>query len=241
MARWLWPDQPAVGKRIRLGGKQSQAAWMTVIGVTQDVKRYSLTDTPRPEMLVPYTQKPYPSFTPMQFAIRSSLPLTDLLPAVRQAVAQADPSLPVSHVRTMVEAVNQSSANARFAARFMSGFGVTALLLALIGLYGVIAYGVQQRQQEFGLRRALGASPVDIVRMVVREGLLLALVGLGIGTAGAVAAGRLLTHLLYQTSPVDPLTYLGVALLLTLTAGLACLLPARKASKVEPRVALEER
>ena len=100
---------------------------MTVIGVTEDVKRYSLTDTPRPEMLVPYTQKPYPSFTPMQFAVRSSLPLTDLLPAIRQAVAQVDPSLPVSHVRTMVDAVQEASANSRFAARFMSGFGIVAL------------------------------------------------------------------------------------------------------------------
>jgi predicted permease len=240
MAKWLWPQQSAVGKRIRLGGKQTQAPWMTVIGVAEDVKRYSLTDTPRPEMLVPYTQKPYPSFTPMQFAVRSSLSLTDLLPAIRQAVAQADPSLPVSHVRTMIDAVQESSANARFAARFMSGFGVTALMLALIGLYGVIAYGVQQRQQEFGLRRALGASPSDIVQMVIREGLLLALVGLGVGVAGALAAGRLLTHLLYETSPIDPTTFVSVAVLLTLTAVLACLLPARRASKVEPRVALEE-
>ncbi len=241
MAKWLWPDESAVGKRLKLGGSvKSPAPWMTVIGVAQDVKRYSLTDKPRPEMLVPYTQKPYPSFTPMQFAVRSSQPLTDLLPAIRKAVAQADPSLPVSHVRTMTDAVQEASANARFAARFMSGFGVTALILALIGLYGVIAYGVQQRQQEFGLRRALGASPADIVRMVIREGLLLALIGLGVGVAGAVAAGRLLTHLLYETSPIDPMTFAGVAAVLTITAVAACLLPARRASKVEPRVALEE-
>ncbi len=121
MAKWLWPNESAVGKRIKLGGSiKSPAPWMTVIGVAQDVKRYSLTDTPRPEMLVPYTQKPYPSFTPMQFAVRSSQPLTDLLPAIRAAVAQTDPSLPVSHVRTMFDAVQEASANARFAARFMS-------------------------------------------------------------------------------------------------------------------------
>jgi putative ABC transport system permease protein len=240
MARSLWPGEVAVGKRIKLGGPQTVAPWMTVIGVTEDVKRYSLTDTPRPEMLVPYTQKPYPSFNTMQFAVRSSQALTDLIPAIRQAVAQADPTLPVSHLRTMLDLVQESSANARFAARFMSAFGVTALMLALIGLYGVIAYGVQQRTQEFGLRRALGASPSNIIRMVVREGLLLAFIGLMTGIAGAIAAGGLLKHLLYQTSPVDPLTFVGVGLLLTSTTAVACLLPARRASRVEPRVALEE-
>lgn len=240
MAKWLWPGESGVGKRIKLGGPQSPAPWMTVIGVTEDVKRYSLTDTPRPEMLVPYTQRPYPTFTPMQFAVRSPLPLTDLVPAIRQAVAQADPSLPVSHVRTMVEAVAEASANARFAARFMAAFGVTALALALIGLYGVIAYAVEQRRQEFGLRRALGAGSSHILELVLREGLALALAGLGLGVAGAIAAGQLLAHLLYRTSPVDPVTLLAVAGLLACTAVLAALAPARRATRVEPKVVLQE-
>jgi len=240
MARWLWPGADPVGKRLKLGGAASPAPWMTVVGVTEDVRRYSLTDVPRPEMLVPYTQKPYPTFATMQFAVRSSRPLTELVPAIRQALRAADPTLPLSRVRTMLDLVNEASANARFAARFMSGFSLAALLLALVGLYGVIAYGVMQRQREFGLRRALGASPRDIVRLVIRDGWRLAGAGLALGIAGALAGGRLLGHLLYHTSPADPGTVIGVALLLALAATVASLLPARQAARVEPRVALEE-
>jgi len=125
---------------------------MTVVGVAADIKRYSLTEIPRPEMIVPYTQRPYPTFTAMQLVVRSTLGPTELLPAVRCAVAEVDPGVPVSKVRTIEELVGETTAQARFATRFMAGFGAASLLLAMIGLYGVIAYGVHQRRQEFGVR-----------------------------------------------------------------------------------------
>jgi predicted permease len=240
MARRLWPGRSAVGRRIHLGPPASGAPWMTVVGVAADIKRYSLTETPRPEMIVPYTQRPYPTFTAMQFVVRSTLGPADLLPAVRRAVAEVDPGVPVSKVRTIEELVGETTAQARFATRFMGGFGAASLLLAMIGLYGVIAYGVHQRRQEFGVRRALGASQAGIVRLVVLEGWRLALVGLALGLIGAIAAGRLLEHLLYQVSPLDPVTLAGTATLLGAAATLASVLPAARASRVEPRVALDD-
>jgi putative ABC transport system permease protein len=240
MARRLWPGQSAIGRRIRLGGPTIGAPWMTVVGVAADIKRYSLTEIPRPEMIVPYTQRPYPTFTAMQLVVRSTLGPTELLPAVRRAVAEVDPGVPVSKVRTIEELVGETTAQARFATRFMAGFGAASLLLAMIGLYGVIAYGVHQRRQEFGVRRALGASQAGIVRLVVLEGWHLAVAGLVLGLLGALAAGRLLEHLLYQVSPLDPVTLVGTATLLGGAATLASVLPAARASRVEPRVALED-
>jgi predicted permease len=240
MARRLWPGQSAIGRRIRLGGPTTAAQWMTVVGVAADIKRYSLTEIPRPEMIVPYTQRPYPTFTAMQLVVRSTLGPAELLPAVRRAVAEVDPGVPVSKVRTIEELVGETTAQARFATRFMAGFGAASLLLAMIGLYGVIAYGVHQRRQEFGVRRALGASQAGIVRLVVLEGWHLAVAGLVLGLLGALAAGRLLEHLLYQVSPLDPVTLVGTATLLGAAATLASVLPAARASRVEPRVALED-
>jgi putative ABC transport system permease protein len=192
MAKWLWPGQSAIGKRIHVGLYDMNPPWMTVIGVAADLKRYSLTESPRPEMIVPYTQKPYPSFSTMQFVVRSTTPVAQLLPALRGAIAGVDPGIPVSRVRTIGDLVAETSATARFATAVMSAFGVSALLLAMVGLYGVIAYGVQQRRQEFGIRRALGAAPRQIVRQVVIEGLRLAAIGVVAGTLLSVVAGRVL-------------------------------------------------
>jgi predicted permease len=240
MARRVWPGQSAIGKRIHLGGPGSPAPWMTVIGVAADLKRYSLIESPRPEMLVPYTQHPYPSFATMQFVIRSTLATDRLLPSVRRAIAQVDSDVPVSKVRTIDDLIGETTANARFATRLMTAFGVAALGLAMIGLYGVIAYSVHQRRQEFGVRRALGATRGGIVRLVLREGLTLASVGLGLGTAGALAAGRSLRHLLYEVSAFDPATLGATIALLAVAAAAASFFPASRASRVEPRVALED-
>jgi predicted permease len=240
MAKWLWPGASAIGKRIKLGGFASPAPWMTVVGVSTDIKRYSLTETARPEMIVPYTQNPYPSFATMQFVVRSTLSSAELLPHVRRAIGEVDPSIPVSRVRTIGDLVAETSANARFATGFMIAFGAAALALAMIGLYGVITYGVYQRRQEFGIRRALGAAPRQIVGLVVGEGIGLAAVGVAAGVLLSIAAGRALRQLLYEVSAFDAATLVGTIVLLALATIAACVLPAWRASRVEPRVALDE-
>ncbi|HSC30348.1 MAG TPA: ABC transporter permease [Gemmatimonadaceae bacterium] len=238
MAQWLWPGKDPIGRRVHLG-TQKMATWMTVVGVTADMKRYSLTEGPRPEMFVPYTQDPYPTFSTMQFVVRSSGDPTRLVAAIRRAVASVDPDIPLARIRTIDELVSDASANARFATLVMSSFGVMALALAMIGLYGVIAFMVHQRRQEFGLRTALGATREQLVQMVLVDGFMLACVGMVAGVVLALVAGRLLRSMLYQVSVADPLTLVAVVLLLLGTTALACVLPAVRASGVDPRAALD--
>jgi hypothetical protein len=240
MAKWLWPGQSAIGKRIHLGTYTMTPPWMTVIGVAADLKRYSLTESPRPEMIVPYTQKPYPSFSTMQFVVRSTTPAPQLLPALRSAIAGVDAGIPISRVRTIGDLVAETSATARFATGIMSAFGISALLLAMVGLYGVIAYGVQQRRQEFGIRRALGAAPRQIMGQVVTEGLRLAAIGVIAGTLLSVAAGQALRQLLYEVRAYDIVTLGGTGVVLAIATVVACLAPAWRASLVEPKAALED-
>ena len=240
MASWLWPHEAAIGKRLRLGSAQMSAPWMTVIGVATDMKRFALTDTARPEMIVPYTQNPYPTFLTMQFVVRSKLPADQLVPAIRSAIAATDRSVPVSHVRTIADLIGETSASARFATAFMAAFGAAALALAMIGVYGLVAFTVQQRRQEFGVRRALGAAPREVLGLVLREGLGLATVGVIAGLVIAIGAGHALRHLLYQITAYDPFTLGATALVLAAATVLACLGPAWRASRVEARAALEE-
>ena len=239
MAQWLWPGQDPIGKRIHLGTSSMAVAWMTVIGETADMKRYSLTEAPRPEMFVPYTQNPYPTFSTMQFVVRSADDPAKLIGPIQRAVASVDPDIPLARIRTIDELVSDASANARFATLVMSAFGTVALVLAMIGLYGVIAFMVHQRRQEFGLRTALGATREQVVQMVLADGFTLAAVGLVVGIALALVAGRLLHSMLYQVGVADPITLAGVVLLLLVTTSLACVLPALRASGVDPRAALD--
>jgi putative ABC transport system permease protein len=176
----------------------------------------------------------------MQFIVRSSLEPGALLPAIRKAIASVDGTIPVAQVRTVDDLVAASSANARFVTRFMTGFGVVALVLAAIGVYGVIGYGVQQRRQEFGVRRALGAMPREIVQLVLRQSVRGTAAGIGIGLGLALAAGFGLRHLLFDVSPFDPLTFVGAVGLIVGTSIAASLIPALSAARVEPRAALEE-
>lgn len=240
MARWLWPGTSALGKRIRLGTTRSATPWMTVIGVAADFRRYALTDTTRPEMIVPYTQKPYPSFSTLQFVVRSELPPASLTPAIQRAIAQVDRSIPISNIRTVSDLIAEASTSARFGARFMTVFGGGALFLAMIGLYGVVSYAVVQRRQEFGIRRALGASDSGIVRLVAREAGMLACGGAVIGLAVAVAGGIAIRSLLYGVTAYDA-TSLGASIGVILVAAIiACVAPALRALRVDPRTALEE-
>ena len=241
MARWLWPGKKAIGKRIRVGRLDQTAwPWMTVIGVVANMKRYSLTETPQPEMILPYTQNPYLTFGTMQFVIRSNLETSALLTAVKRAIAAADPTIPVAHVRTIEDLVATSASNARFATRFMAAFGAVALVLTIVGVYGVIGYSVEGRRQEFGVRRALGAGPREILQLILGECLGLTGVGIALGFALTVVAGLGMRSLLFDVSPFDPITLMGSILVIATATIVASLIPAASAARVEPRAALED-
>ena len=243
MANWIWPGTSALGRRVRVGRPDEQAAmwpWMTVVGVVSNMKRYTLTETPRPEMIVPYTQNPYVTFGTMQFVVRSNLETSAAIRAIQRAVASADPAIPIAHVRTIDDLVATSASNARFATLFMASFGIVALVLTIVGVYGVIGYGVVQRRQEFGVRRALGAGPRDVLWLIVREGLNLGAAGVAAGLALTVAAAFGLRHLLFGISPFDPITLgTSIAVVVAVTVA-ASIIPAAAAARIEPRAALED-
>jgi putative ABC transport system permease protein len=242
MANWIWPGKSALGKRVRLGQPDDRRMWpwMTVVGVVSNMKRYTLTETPRPEMIVPYTQNPYMTFGTMQFVVRSNLETSAAIRAIQRAIASADPAVPIAHVRTVDDLVATSASNARFATLFMASFGIVALVLTIVGVYGVIGYGVVQRRQEFGVRRALGAGARDVLWLIVREGLHLGAAGVTAGLALTVAAAFGLRHLLFGISPFDPVT-LGTSLAVVIAVSVvASIIPAAAAARIEPRVALED-
>lgn len=242
MAQWLWPGESAIGKRLRLGRPLETRPWpwMTVVGVVSDMKRYALTETPRPEMIVPYTQNPYLTYGTMQFIVRSSLAPAALLREVQGAIAAADPTIPIANARTVDDLVSASASNARFVARFMAGFGLVALVLTVVGIYGVIGYGVQRRRQEFGVRRAIGAGPREILALILREACGLTGAGIAVGLPLTLAAGFGLRHLLFDISPFDPISLAGSIAVLGMATIAASLIPAVAASRIEPRVALED-
>ena len=242
MARWLWPEKNALGKRIRIGRPADKPAWpwMTVIGVVANMKRYSLTETPRPEMIIPYTQNPYLTFGTMQFVVRSNVETSALLTQVQRAIAAVDPTIPIAHVRTIEDLVATSASNARFATRFMAAFGVVALVLTIVGVYGVIGYGVQQRRQEFGVRRALGAGPREILQLILGESLGLTGVGIALGFALTTVAVLGMRPLLFDVSPFDPTTLMVSIVVIAAATIAASLIPAASAARVEPRAALED-
>lgn len=242
MAKWLWPGESAIGKRIRLGTPQDARRWpwMTVVGVVSNMKRYALTETPRPEMIVAYTQNPYLTFGTMQFVVRSTLEASALLREVQGAIAMADPTIPIANVRTINDLVSTSASNARFVARFMASFGLVALVLTIVGIYGVIAYGVQRRRQEFAVRRAIGAGSREILGLILREAFQLTVAGIAVGLTLTFAAGFGLRHLLFDISPFDPISLAGSVAVICAATIAASLIPATAALRIEPRAALED-
>jgi putative ABC transport system permease protein len=242
MANWIWPGTSALGKRIRVGRPDDRRIWpwMTVVGVVSNMKRYTLTESPRPEMIVPYTQNPYLTFGTMQFVVRSNLETSAAIRAIQRAIASVDPGIPIARVRTIDDLVATSASNARFATLFMASFGIVALVLTIVGVYGIIGYGVVQRRQEFGVRRALGARPRDVLWLIVHEGVNLGAAGVAAGLALTAAAAFGLRHLLFGISPFDPVTLVtSIAVVVAVTAA-ASIIPAAAAARIEPRAALEE-
>jgi putative ABC transport system permease protein len=229
LERQLWPGGSALGRR--LGGSDPDAPQATVVGVVRHVRHYGLDVEGGGQLYLPFLALPT-SYNGI--VIRADGDPLALAAAVRREVRALDPRLPVFDVATMDERLAESTAARRFLVTLLGAFGAIAILVASVGLYGVIAYGVTQRRRELGVRMALGAQRADVVRLVVRHGVALAAAGVAIGTAGAVAAGRALRGLLFEARAADPAVLLGVPLVLAAVALLASWLPARRAARVEP-------
>lgn len=240
LARQLAVAGPVIGQRLKLGGvKTSPAPWLTIVGIAKDMKRYALDDDPGPTMYVTYTQGAYPSLQTLPFVVRTSMddPMR-LLPDVRHAIGAAGLDVPVAQAQTLEAIVAHVSADARFATGLMVALAATALLLAVAGLYGTVAFAVSQRMPELGVRAALGARPGQLMRLVVLEGAGPAVAGAVVGLAGAVAGARFLQGLLFGISPADPLTLAAVPVFLAAVVAVACLVPARRAASADPRETL---
>jgi len=235
MARELWPNQDAIGKRVRCGSVDPHAPWCTVVGIVGRVKQYSLDSDSRIAMYIPHTQNPSRALTAV---LRSGSDPAALSGAVKKEIRQIDPDLPVYQVRTMTNFIDESLARRRFTMSLLGIFAGIALLLAAIGIYGVMAYLVNQGTREIGIRLALGATQSGILGMVIRQGMTLALTGVGAGLIGAFALTRLLRSFLYGVQATDPLTFAAIALLLAAVALLASFIPARRASRIDPMISL---
>ena len=233
LARQLFPGQNPLGRRIDF--RWETQGWQEIVGVVADVKQYGLQEDALPAIYLPIAQRPTPWMT---IVVRSALPPGDLVPAIRHRLAAIDRDLPMVQVRMMDQVVADSVADRRLPMLIVGGFAAAALLLGAIGVYGIVAYSVAQRTQEFGLRMALGARRGDVARLVLGQGLRLALWGLLIGLLGSFAAARLIAGLLYGIGPSDPLTLGATSVVLLAVALLACYVPARRAARVDPIVAL---
>jgi putative ABC transport system permease protein len=231
-ARRFFPGRNAVGRHILLGRATAPSE---IVGVLGDVRNQSLTQDVQPEIYVPFAQ--IPSLN-INLVVRTAGDPHQFAGAVRERLRSIDRDQPVIRVRTMEELLDAGAAQPRLTTYLLGGLSATALVLALIGIYGVIGYSVAERTQEMGIRIALGAERREILGLVLRQGLTLAGIGIGIGLAVSLALTRLIATLLYQVSATDPITYIGGPILFAAVAMVASYLPARRATQVDPIVAL---
>lgn len=236
LARRYWPDEDPVGKRIKTGGlERPKNPWLEVVGVVGDMKFTSLETPADSTLYQPYQQA---AWSAMYLVVRATQDPLNLVASVRAAVWSLDKDLPVARVRTMDQLISESVAQPRFRTWLIGLFGCAALLLAAVGVYGVVSYSVTERTREIGVRLALGASAGDVLRLIIGQGLRLAGLGVAVGIVGAFWLTRLLANLLFAVKPHDPLTFTGAAALLSVVVLAACYLPARRATRVDPQVAL---
>jgi putative ABC transport system permease protein len=239
----FWPVTGAVGKRFISGFNNGTFSFGEVVGVVShirhygvdEVKKYSLSQGGREEIYFPYTQRPQ---NQMYLAIRTGTDPLALTNAVRSELLALDSSQPVYEVKSMDQLVSTSLAQRQLNMVLFAAFSAIALILASVGIYGVMSYSVTQRTHEIGIRMALGAQQRGVLALVVRQGMSLALAGVGIGLVSAFALTRLMSSLLFGVSATDPLTFVAIAILLTGVALVACFVPARRATRVDPMVAL---
>jgi predicted permease len=232
-ARRFWPGENPIGKRFNFTTGQ----WIEIVGVAQDGKYSSLAEKSQPFVYLPLAQNYESAVT---LIARGAGDFNLLMTAIRNEIHGLDRNLPLYDARTMLEHMDLPLAPARAAATALGGFGALALLLAAVGIFGVMSYAVKQRTREIGVRIALGASSKEIFKLIVGQGALLVGTGVVIGLVVAGLGTRLLANLLFGVSALDPLTFVGVTALLTATAFLACYLPARRATKVDPMVVLRQ-
>ena len=234
LARKYWPGQDAIGKRLRVDDPQKDTPWLEVVGVSKDV-RHDLLEEVTPDYYIPFAQD---AWSAMVLVARTTVDPASLAGSIRQEVWAIDKDQPVFDVRTMQEVRSVSVGLQKFNSTMIGIFAVVALLLATVGIYGVMAFAVTQRTQEIGIRMALGARAPDVLKLVVVNGMRLAVIGLAIGLVASWGLTRFISTLLYGVKPTDPLTFSLVSLCLLAAAFLACYLPARRATKVDPLVAL---
>jgi putative ABC transport system permease protein len=232
LVRRFWLNEDPVGKRLWLG-RQTRST--EVVGVLGDERNISLTADTNPEVFLPFPQFPWAS---LNLSLRTEVEPHSVVSAVRREIAGIDKDQPMTRVQTLEELLDSARASSRFTVFLLGVFAGTALVLAVVGIYGVVAYSVSQRTQEIGIRLALGATPVDILRLVLDQGMILAVSGIGVGLGVAWALTRMMTSLLFEVTTTDPVTYVVSAVLFTAVALLASYRPARRAMRIDPAVAL---
>jgi putative ABC transport system permease protein len=237
LARTYWPDGNALGKRIRFGWDTSDRAWMTIVGVAGNIKHSGLASPGYPHLYMPYRQR-MERLQQMHLAVRTTADPAAAAATIRAQVRELDANVPLYAVRTMPEIVAESLNSQRLTNLLMGAFAALALLLAAVGIYGVMSLNVAGCTQEFGIRMALGAQRGDVFRMVMRQGMTITAAGAGVGVLGALGLARFLQTLLFEVSPMDPGTFAAVIAILGGSAFAACYLPARRATRVDPMVAL---
>ena len=237
LADRYWPDQDPIGKRIAgfFDSNGNQLNWRTIVGVVGHVKRYGLDGKIKEQYYFPQTQR---AQTSMSLLVRSTSDLSSLVPSIRDAIHLVDKDQPIYRVMTMEEMVSNSVAQKRFSMLLLAIFAAVALLLAAVGIYGVMSYSVTQRTHEIGIRMALGASRRDVFKLIVRRGMTLTVIGVAIGLTVAFLVARVMSSLLFGIGSHDPVTFVAIPLILTGVALVACFIPARRATRVDPMVAL---
>jgi putative ABC transport system permease protein len=237
LAGQYWPGEDPIGKHVLMDEPKpgEEPPVTTVVGEIHEIKNYGVDQPVLPEIFVPFAQRPGSGG---DLVIRSTVDAAGITAAIRSAAQSVDPDVPIYDVRTLESFVAENIAPRRLSVILLSLFAGLALLLAAVGIYGLMSYSVTQRHHEIGIRMALGAQSGDVLNLVVRQGTALAVTGVGIGVIGALAATRLIARLLFGIRPSDPATYVSVALLLSSVALLASYIPARRAARIDPMVAL---
>jgi putative ABC transport system permease protein len=232
MAHRFWPKENAIGRHLTVDGAPASSE---IVGIVGDVKHLSLERQWDPEMYLPYQQDNRP---PSVLVVRTVNDPRSVVGTIKTAVQMLDRSLPLYNIKTMDERLSESVARRRFTLLLLGLFACTALVLATTGIYGVTTYAVTQRTREIGIRIALGAQPRDVVTLIVGQGMVLILIGVSIGLAGAFALTRVMASLLFEVTSTDPETFIVIGMLLTSVALFASYIPARRATRIDPLIAL---